>query len=78
MVMRCIFMKENLQVWFKGLAGGVIGGVANAVLLINLVPEAFDGATAVMLLKVAAVSAIVSTALYLKERPLPGMKTGKE
>ncbi|GAF97369.1 unnamed protein product [marine sediment metagenome] len=69
-------MKKNLSVWLKGLVGGVIGGVANGILLLNLVPEAFGEHELVVLGKVVGVTAITSMALYLKEKPLPGVKGG--
>lgn len=57
--------------WLKGLAAAVIGGVANTVTVMIVDPVAFNLSDIGKLLQVAAVSAIVSAGLYLKQSPLP-------
>lgn len=68
-------MKNRLndyRLWIKGLAAAAIGGAANSVSVIIVDPVTFnlqEGSEKV--LTVAAVSAIVSAAMYLKQSPLP-------
>lgn len=63
----------NISVWLKGLVATVIGGASNAIVMIIVDPLQFNLAEgAHNLLVVAATSAIVSAAMYLKQSPLPG------
>jgi hypothetical protein len=60
------------QVWLKGLAGAVIGGAANSIVLMIVDPLTFNLAEGLPKLEtVAIVSAIISAAMYLKQSPLP-------
>lgn len=62
----------NWRVWFKGLVSAVIGGVANSVTVMIVDPQAFNLQDGIGKLgTVAAVSAILSAAFYLKDSPLP-------
>jgi UDP-N-acetylmuramyl pentapeptide phosphotransferase/UDP-N-acetylglucosamine-1-phosphate transferase len=61
-----------MKTWIKGLVSAAIGAVANSVTVIVVAPETFnlqDGLP--KLASVAAVSAIVAVASYLKKSPLP-------
>ena len=58
--------------WLKGLVSAAIGGAANSITVMIVDPVAFnltDGFGKVA--SVAAVSAIVAMAMYLKKSPLP-------
>lgn len=62
----------NWQAWIKGLIAAIIGGAANAVTIMIVDPANFnfqDGGR--KLATFAAVSALVSGALYLKQSPFP-------
>lgn len=62
----------NTTIWIKGLIAAVIGGVANTVVLMIADPLNFNlGEGLNRLLTVAATSAIVSAAAYLKQSPIP-------
>jgi hypothetical protein len=62
----------NWQVWLKGLVSAVVGGAANAVILMVADPLTFNLAEGLPKLEmVAIVSALVSAAMYLKQSPLP-------
>jgi UDP-N-acetylmuramyl pentapeptide phosphotransferase/UDP-N-acetylglucosamine-1-phosphate transferase len=61
-----------MKTWIKGLVSAAIGAAANSVTVIVVAPETFnlqDGLP--KLASVAAVSAIVAVASYLKKSPLP-------
>lgn len=63
---------QDLLLWGKGLLAAAIGGAANTVSVMIVDPVAFnltDGVHKIM--TVAAVSAVVSAALYLKQSPVP-------
>lgn len=63
---------KNWQTWFKGLISAGIGGGATAVSTIIVAPETFNLAEGLEKVgAVAAVSAIVAVANYLKGSPLP-------
>lgn len=64
------------QTWLHGLIGATVGGGANAIAVCVVKPDDFnlgDGLSS--LLKVFAISAIISAALYLKSSPVPPMET---
>lgn len=62
----------NTTIWIKGLIAAVIGGVANTVVLMIADPLNFNlGEGLNRLLTVAATSAFVSAAAYLKQSPIP-------
>ena len=62
----------NIGVWLKGLIAAVIGGAANALTMVIVDPLNFNLNEGVgNLLAVAATSAIVAAAMYLKQSPLP-------
>ena len=63
---------DDWKVWAKGLLSAVIGGGANAVVVMIADPVSFnfeDGAQ--RLITVTWVSALVAGAAYLKKSPLP-------
>lgn len=63
---------KALRLWIKGLISAGIGGAATAVSTMIAAPETFnftDGKN--KLAAVAAVSAIVAVANYLKASPIP-------
>lgn len=65
----------NMVVWAKGLLAAVIGGVANSVTIMIADPLNFNLNEGVgNLLTVAATSAIVAAAMYLKQSPLPNVE----
>lgn len=58
--------------WIKGLVSAIIGGAANSVTVMIVDPESFNFDTGLQKLgAVAAISAIVSAAAYLKKSPVP-------
>ena len=60
------------QQWIKGLISAIIGGAANSVTVMVIEPTQFNlGEGIGKLGTVAAVSAIIAAALYLKKSPLP-------
>lgn len=60
------------RTWLRGLGAAVIGGASNAITLLIVDPTEFnfDGGFG-RVWKVAAVSAILSAAFYLKQSPIP-------
>lgn len=63
------------MVWLKGLISAVIGGAANAVVLMIADPLTFNFQEGWPKLQtVIIVSAIVSAAMYLKQSPIPTEK----
>jgi hypothetical protein len=65
----------NWRHWLKGLASAVIGAAANSVTVNIVAPETFNINEGLPKLgTVAAVSALVAAANYLKQSPLPGQK----
>jgi hypothetical protein len=65
-------MNRKLALWLKGLLSAGIGGAANAVTAMIVDPSAFNLAEgAGKLATMAAVSALVSVAMYLKASPIP-------
>ena len=63
----------NWKTWLKGLVSAIIGGAANSITVMAIDPKQFnltDGLT--KLGTVAAISSVVSAAMYLKSSPLPG------
>lgn len=65
----------NIGVWLKGLIAAVIGGAANALTMVIVDPLNFNLNEGVgNLLTVAATSAIVAAAMYLKRSPLPNVE----
>ena len=62
----------NITIWIKGLIAAVIGGISNTVVLMIADPLNFNLQEGLnRLLTVAATSAIVSGAAYLKQSPIP-------
>lgn len=62
-----------LTLWLKGLLSAAIGGAATAISTMIVAPETFNLQEGLSKLgSVAAVSAIVNVANYLKVSPLPG------
>ena len=62
----------NATIWIKGLIAAVIGGISNTVVLMIADPLNFNLQEGLnRLLTVAATSAIVSAAAYLKQSPIP-------
>ena len=58
--------------WLKGLLSAIIGGAADSITVMVVEPSSFNLQEGLSkLLSVAAVSAIVSAAMYLKQSPLP-------
>jgi hypothetical protein len=63
----------NWKLWFKGLVSAFIGGGASAITVVIVDPINFNPLSggAMKVLTVALVSGCFSTALYLKQSPLP-------
>jgi hypothetical protein len=57
--------------WLKGLIGGVIGGVANTIILMIADPITFNVNELPKLGKVGLISAILNAAFYLAKAPVP-------
>lgn len=65
----------NVGVWVKGLVAAIVGGVANSIVLIIADPLNFNLNEGLNnLLTVAATSAIIAAAAYLKKSPLPNVE----
>ena len=63
----------NWKTWLKGLASAAIGGAANSITVMAIDPKQFNLTDGLVKLgTVAAISAVVSIAMYLKSSPLPG------
>lgn len=59
--------------WLRGIVSAAIGAAANTVTVTIAAPETFNLQEGLPKLgSVAAVSAIVAVAMYLKQSPLPG------
>lgn len=68
----------NWKTWAYGLASAMIGAAANTVTVMIVAPETFNLQEGFgKVLSVAAVSAVVAAANYLKQSPLPGGGNGK-
>jgi hypothetical protein len=66
---------KNPLAWLHGLLAAAIGGAGTAVSLIVVKPSDFNLGTGLHdLLKIAAVNAVISTFLYLKQSPLPDLE----
>lgn len=62
----------NIAIWVKGLIAAIIGGVSNTIVLMIADPLNFNlGEGIDKLITVAATSAIVAAAMYLKQSPIP-------
>lgn len=62
----------NITIWVKGLIAAIIGGVSNTIVLMIADPLNFNlGEGIDKLITVAATSAIVAAAMYLKQSPIP-------
>ena len=64
---------KDWKAWLKGFASAVIGAAANSVTVVIVDPMTFnlqEGIGKVGM--VAAVSAFIAAAMYLKSSPLPG------
>lgn len=60
------------RTWLHGLIGAIIGGGANAIVVMVVDPAGFNFAEGfTKLWQFTALSALVSGALYLKQTPLP-------
>lgn len=70
----------NWKLWAKGILGAFIGGAANGITAMIVDPQQFNfGEGWKKLGTMALVSAIVSTAMYLKASPLPnGVPSGSK
>lgn len=65
---------KSIRMWIHGLVAAAIGGAANTVTNMVVAPESFnlkDGLKNVLI--AAGVSALLSSALYLKQSPLPDL-----
>ena len=63
----------NWKTWGKGLVSAAIGGAANSITVMAIDPKQFNLTDGLVKLgTVAAISAVVSIAMYLKSSPLPG------
>lgn len=61
-----------MNTWLKGLVSAAIGAAANSVTVIIVAPETFNLQEGLpKLASVAAISAMVAAANYLKKSPLP-------
>ncbi|HBH13811.1 MAG TPA: hypothetical protein DDX29_11990 [Clostridiales bacterium] len=61
-----------MNTWLKGLVSAAIGAAANSVTVIIVAPETFNLQEGLpKLASVAAISAMVVAANYLKKSPLP-------
>jgi len=61
-----------MKAWIHGLLSAVISGIATLVSVKVAIPEAFDwehGWQAIG--KLVVINAVINTALYLKQSPLP-------
>jgi len=59
--------------WFKGLVAAAIGGAANTLSAIYVVPEIFNFSTpggVEKLWQMALAGAVIGVVLYLKQRPI--------
>jgi hypothetical protein len=64
---------KDYRIWLRGLVAAAIGGAASSVTAMIVDPATFNIATGLPQVgQMAAVSAAVSAALYLKQSPLPG------
>jgi hypothetical protein len=65
--------------WMKLMAGAAIGGAANAILLVTIVPEKFQFSDLSTIARVAAAGALIGLVAYLKQRPIwNGEANGKK
>lgn len=65
----------NWKLWLKGLASAAIGGGATAISTMIVAPDQFNLQEGIgKVAAVAAVSALVAVANYLKQSPLPNGK----
>lgn len=63
---------KNVLHWLKGLVGALIGGAANSITVMVVDPVNFNLEGGIKKLGViAAVGAIMSAAMYLKQSPVP-------
>jgi hypothetical protein len=63
---------NDIRVWFGGLIAAIIGGMSNAVLLLNIAPMEFNFNAGLGKLGAAVTwSAILAAAMYLQRSPLP-------
>lgn len=63
----------NLVGWIRGLVASVIGGAAHSVSVVIIDPTNFNLTNGWQkLASFAAVSALISAALFLQKSPLPG------
>jgi len=72
-------MSLNWRLWLKGLISATISGGATAVSTMVVSPQEFNFQNGLnKLLTVAAVSAVMGAANYLKQSPLPNQKGEKK
>lgn len=71
---------KSIRLWIRGLLAAVIGGASNAVTTVIVAPETFNFQEGLGKLgAIAASSALVSAAMYLKQSPVPnGDEVGKK
>lgn len=64
------------RTWWRGIIGAAVGGGANAITLMVIKPEHFNFSKGWPdLWHFAVISSVVSGALYLKQHPVPELKT---
>lgn len=66
---------KNWRMWLHGLVSAVIGGAANSIVAMYVAPETFNLQEMSKLSQLAFGSGVISAALYLKESPLPKLKS---
>lgn len=68
--------QQTVKTWLHSLVAAAIGGGANAITVVIVDPVNFNFSNGLgKVLSVAAVSALVSVALFLKQSPLPDTVT---
>ncbi len=66
----------NLKAWLGGIISAACGGATGAFGTVMIDPEHFNFSHFGMLLKIAAVCAVVPVLAFLARSPLPGMGNG--
>lgn len=64
-------MGPKTKLWIKSLAAAIIGGAANAVAVVVVLPDKFSFADLPSLAKVAVAGMIIALVGFLKQSPLP-------
>lgn len=63
-------MSNNVILWLKGLAAAVVGGAANSMGMMALMPDKFNLGDITALGKLAGCGAVIGLIGYLKQSPL--------